>query len=391
MDYMLDAYVGYDIGSVAEPDDIPRTDDTVWILGKQYRAIEDLDQIRRDVQSRLWCTYRRGFVPIGGSQHTSDKGWGCMLRCGQMVLAQALLQLHLGRDWEWTAETRDETYLRIVNRFEDNKAAPFSLHQIALTGESSEEKRVGEWFGPNTVAQVLKKLVKFDDWCSVVVHVALDSTLATDEVVELCEDKSDAGTSWKPLLLIIPLRLGLSEINPIYVAGLKKCFELAGNCGMIGGRPNQALYFIGYVGDEALFLDPHTVQRSGNIGDKTGLDEREMDESFHQRYARRINFKAMDPSLALCFLCATRTEFDDLLARFAEDLNGGSCQGLFEVTKTRQAPWTPTTASSTSSRKNSEPNETFNEISATEIVNEEFEEVESRPLDESDEEFEIIA
>lgn len=37
---MLDAYVGYDIGSVAEPDDIPRTDDTVWILGKQYRAIE---------------------------------------------------------------------------------------------------------------------------------------------------------------------------------------------------------------------------------------------------------------------------------------------------------------------------------------------------------------
>lgn len=79
-----------------------------------------------------------------------------MLRCGQMVLAQALLQLHLGRDWEWTAETRDETYLRIVNRFEDNKAAPFSLHQIALTGESSEEKRVGEWFGPNTVAQVLK-------------------------------------------------------------------------------------------------------------------------------------------------------------------------------------------------------------------------------------------
>lgn len=40
MDYMLDAYVGYDIGSVAEPDDIPRTDDTVWILGKQYRAIE---------------------------------------------------------------------------------------------------------------------------------------------------------------------------------------------------------------------------------------------------------------------------------------------------------------------------------------------------------------
>lgn len=37
MDYMLDAYVGYDIGST-EPDDIPRTDDAVWVLAKQYNA-----------------------------------------------------------------------------------------------------------------------------------------------------------------------------------------------------------------------------------------------------------------------------------------------------------------------------------------------------------------
>lgn len=184
---MLDAYVGYDLSIATEPDDIPKTNDTVWILGKQYNATDgkvpklhlcvcvcvtmvtqcclspispppsvDLEAIRQDVQSRLWCTYRRGFVPIGNTQLTTDKGWGCMLRCGQMVLAQALLQLHLGRDWVWEAETRDDIYLNIVNRFEDSKQAPFSLHQIALMGDSSEEKRIGEWFGPNTVAQVLK-------------------------------------------------------------------------------------------------------------------------------------------------------------------------------------------------------------------------------------------
>ena len=37
----------------------------------------DLEEIRQDVLSKLWCTYRRGFVEIGGEEITSDKGWGC--------------------------------------------------------------------------------------------------------------------------------------------------------------------------------------------------------------------------------------------------------------------------------------------------------------------------
>lgn len=261
-----------------------------------FFVVIELESIRADVQSRLWCTYRRGFVSIGESQLTTDKGWGCTLRCGQMVLAQAMIELHLGRDWFWTPETRDPTYLKIVNRFEDNRKSPFSIHQIALMG-NSEDKRVGEWFGPNTVAQVMKKLIKYDDWCSLVIHVALDNTLVTEEVIDLCTN--DIDDTWQPLLLVIPLRLGLGEINPIYFDGLKKCFEIPGNIGIIGGRPNQALYFIGYVGDEALFLDPHTTQRTGTIGNKMEQSEIEMDSTFHQKYATRMKFNQMDPSIAV--------------------------------------------------------------------------------------------
>lgn len=39
--------------------------------------------------------------------------------------------------------------------FEDKRSAPYSIHQIALAGVS-HGKQVGEWFGPNTIAQVLK-------------------------------------------------------------------------------------------------------------------------------------------------------------------------------------------------------------------------------------------
>lgn len=60
-----------------------------------------------------------------------------------------------GRDWRWKQDTKDSIYLRILHMFEDRRAAPFSIHQIALMG-ASEGKEVGQWFGPNTVAQVLK-------------------------------------------------------------------------------------------------------------------------------------------------------------------------------------------------------------------------------------------
>lgn len=46
----------------------------------------------------------------------------------------------------------------------------------------SERKEIGEWFGPNTAAQVLKKLVVFDGWSRLAVHVALDNLLIASDV-----------------------------------------------------------------------------------------------------------------------------------------------------------------------------------------------------------------
>lgn len=73
-----------------------------------------------DFESRIWLTYRSNFVPIPkpedpkalsnmsfsvrlknqlSSQEgfTSDAGWGCMIRSGQCLLANALAVLRLGR------------------------------------------------------------------------------------------------------------------------------------------------------------------------------------------------------------------------------------------------------------------------------------------------------
>uniref|UniRef100_A0A673IN25 Cysteine protease n=1 Tax=Sinocyclocheilus rhinocerous TaxID=307959 RepID=A0A673IN25_9TELE len=177
------ATLTYDSLRFGEIEDFPETSEPVWILGKQFSALTEKDEILADVTSRLWFTYRKNFQPIGGTGPTSDTGWGCMLRCGQMILGQALICRHLGRDWRWSPGQRQRAeYINILNAFIDKKDSYYSIHQIAQMGVG-EGKSIGQWYGPNTVAQVLKKLAVFDSWSRLAVHVAMDNTVVIEEII----------------------------------------------------------------------------------------------------------------------------------------------------------------------------------------------------------------
>ncbi|CAB1315916.1 unnamed protein product, partial [Coregonus sp. 'balchen'] len=46
-------------------EDLPDTDEPVWILGECYNAKTEKTELLSDVHSRLWFTYRKKFSPIG--------------------------------------------------------------------------------------------------------------------------------------------------------------------------------------------------------------------------------------------------------------------------------------------------------------------------------------
>ncbi|CAG0893606.1 unnamed protein product [Darwinula stevensoni] len=351
--------------------------DEIWLLGRRYLSKDEAHRqaLRDDVRTRIWCTYRKGFSPIGGSGGcVSDKGWGCMLRCGQMVLCEALVSHRLGRTWQWKQGAKNPDYFKIINLILDRRDSPFSIHQMALMGASEAQRPVGEWYGPNTVAHILRKLVNLSSEVELEVHVAMDNLVISQEIVTRCKQHASHPDGWTPLLLFIPLRLGLDSVNEIYIPSIQETFRMPQTLGIIGGRPNHALYFIGYSGDSLIYLDPHTTQPAASISLDNGLITSELmvlDSSFHCFDLLTMAAANIDPSLALCFLFTRETEFE----AWCETMNGSL---LFELQDTIPPGYIPLCAM--------ESQETDGASACPSI---EYEIV-PRNFDDSDEEFELL-
>ncbi|XP_013864351.1 cysteine protease ATG4D [Austrofundulus limnaeus] len=329
----------------------------VYMLGKSYnlRDERDKEQFRRSFASLLWLTYRRGFSPLPGSSLTTDSGWGCVLRTGQMLLARGLL-LHMmppGWTWSvsycavkddldllrssdslehsWAVRTRgrnrslgslldrpmEATHRRIVSWFADHPNASFGIHRLVELGKSSG-KKAGDWYGPSTVSHILRKAVAASaDLPSLVVYIAQDCTIYLQDVRKLCERPHPH--CWKSVIILVPVRLGGQELNPSYITCVKNLLKLESCIGIIGGKPKHSLFFVGFQDDHLLYLDPHYCQPTVDTKNKNFPLE-----SFHCKHPRKMSFSRMDPSCTIGFYAKGQTEFQSLRAAVNETVSTSS-------------------------------------------------------------------
>ncbi|KJA22323.1 hypothetical protein HYPSUDRAFT_41184 [Hypholoma sublateritium FD-334 SS-4] len=201
---------------------------------------------------------------------SADTGWGCMLRTGQSLLANALVGVQLGRDWRRpphpVATPEYAAYVRILTWFLDTPAphAPFSVHRMALAGKELGTD-VGQWFGPSVAAGAIKTLVNAFPECGLSVALATDGTLYQSQIFAASHgDASRAPrrqqtTTWgeRPVLLLLGIRLGIEGVNPIYYETIKMLYTFPQSVGIAGGRPSSSYYFVGSQAESLFYLDPH--------------------------------------------------------------------------------------------------------------------------------------
>ncbi|KAG7032490.1 Cysteine protease ATG4, partial [Cucurbita argyrosperma subsp. argyrosperma] len=334
----------------------------IWLLGVCHKISQDqasddavtsdsVAGFELDFSSRILMTYRKGFNGIQDSKYTSDVNWGCMLRSSQMLVAQALLFHRLGRSWRKTSQKPlDKEYVEILHLFGDLETSAFSIHNLLQAGRPYD-LAAGSWVGPYAICRSWETLVRLkretptpqDQQLPMAIYIVSGDedgerggapVLCIDVASRHCFQFSKGQLDWTPILLLVPLVLGLENINPRYIPSLRATFTFPQSLGILGGKAGASTYIVGVQDENAFYLDPHEVQQVVNIE----KDDLEADtSSYHCNVIRHIPLESIDPSLAIGFYCRDKDDFDDFCYR-ASKLAGDSYGApLFTVAETHSS------------------------------------------------------
>eukprot|EP01138_Halocafeteria_seosinensis_P015324 gb/GECG01015640.1/.p1 GENE.gb/GECG01015640.1/~~gb/GECG01015640.1/.p1 ORF type:complete len:419 (+),score=48.80 gb/GECG01015640.1/:1-1257(+) len=329
-------------------------DGEVYVLGQHCCSIEEA---RVAVASLYWSTYRRGIPELSLS---TDAGWGCMIRTAQMMLAHAWQRFRMSekisqdvsatgtlfpKNEDELSERARNVFLEISWRFADLPAdfSCFSIHHILQTAQQLVNMGPGEWFGPHTICSVLSSIVNqaatSHAW-KLRMSVATDSMIFCDQLDDLCsrsdekQSQNDSGNWDHSLILTVPLRLGVEQVERAKLQVLMAMLKLPQCIGFIGGTPRHSLYVIGQQPntENLLYLDPHTTQDT--LSDEhTASSELKNDKNGQYIDADNVPFPALpewylesvkapqpysmhatylDPCLAIGFFLYDKSSLEDL-------------------------------------------------------------------------------
>jgi cysteine protease ATG4 len=241
-----------------------------YILGKEY---DDNVSFEKDL---FYNCYRHNFEKIGW--FTDDVGWGCTLRSLQMLIGNVLLR---------KCNIHPSKY--VVDKME----RPLSIHNLITYGQSYG-LREGEWFYPSIACRCLRDIWK-------------ESTLKTMfKVVIYGEDIKEVPNASYPMLMILPVKLGIDKMDEKYQCMLVDMLKESCSMGIIGGSGTSSYYYVGVdSGGKIYYLDPHELRKSNDM-------------DYTVKKVHQTPFASNNPSIALAFFITTEEELEAILEKYKD-------------------------------------------------------------------------
>ena len=259
----------------------------------------------------LLFTYRKNFPKITNYKtkktYTTDAWWGCMIRCGQMILSHGIYLLlkskgmdtqtaldvtvPLFNEYPITKSRLHPLFHGILEKYKEIKKdenlqikeffPPFGIKTLCDVGEIFE-RTAGEWFSDVVITKVFKRIAEYFNLFSNpqldVKIMIFQSYIDMPQLLNECfieKKKEENNDQYMRLhgkyyyfnkmgIVFVNVRVGLDKIPPEYYKGIKQLFSLKSCIGIIGGKTRLAYYFIGYNDEEnsLLYLDPHVTKDS---------------------------------------------------------------------------------------------------------------------------------
>ena len=248
-----------------------------WISGKcfNHHQLEDFNII---FKQNVWFTYRKNLPEIE-TGITSDFGWGCLLRCLQMILISSLKELFPEKEH--------------LSLFLDKPDSLFSIHQLCYFKKILYDTDISDWIGPYAASHIAYSINKSNDNFEYRIIVVDNSVIDRNLILN------------KPTIMFLPVRLGIEKIDPKYYIHLYTLFTNQCCRGFISGQKGSGYYFNAINSEFMIYyLDPHFLQDCKN------------NIEYYTNDIKKIPIDKLDPNVSFCFSIKNETEYKSIIELF---------------------------------------------------------------------------
>jgi len=324
---------------------------TITLFNKTY-SNDSLYKFMNKFNKLIYFCYRKNIYPINSRLKISlsrDSGWGCMIRCGQMIMARIIYK-YLKNEKYSTEKAISETIKYFMdipyiisnvpnfltsfltkNPYINNTTkllSPFSIQMHCWLG-NIYNKFGGEWFSDVNICQNYRDL---NDNLNILPNLKIFSFISEldmGEVMEGCftlidnnKDNNDNTVEEnivefnnkryimnKKGLIFVSMRLGINKVSFEYFSSIKNLFQCKECMGIIGGEANLAHYFIGYNDKgNLIYLDPHITRES-----VIELNQDTIMNDYLSKNILELSMNDMSTALSVGFLFRNKKEFIELV------------------------------------------------------------------------------